>query len=47
MRTLIIMVTLLVAPTWVAPTVPTPPIVNNVEEKKENCKIGIFSRNQY
>ena len=35
MRTLIIMVTLLVAPTWVAPTVPTPPIVNNVEEKKE------------
>ena len=29
------MVTLLVAPTWVAPTVPTPPIVNNVEEKKE------------
>ena len=35
MRTLIIMVTLLVAPTWVAPTVPNPPIVNNVEEKKE------------
>ena len=35
MRTLIIMVTLLVAPTWVAPTVPNPPVANNVEEKKE------------
>ena len=44
MRTLIIMVTLLVAPTWVAPTVPTPPIVNNVEEKKRrnNKKYGFI-----
>ena len=35
MRTLIIMVTLLVAPTWVAPTIPNPPIANNIEEKNE------------